>query len=286
MKLLLSFLVVAGALCAQTSVKRLPNCVQPFLLTADGSSLQLDNRGLGCNVWAMVYEKYGNTAAGSVEFEAAGSNANGGTAGLTFASFPSSPTLGSNPSTALFASVWFAGGAPFVRVTVTGLDGTLRGNIFGWVGDPGSAGGSGGGGVTSNVDIVSSITLPVDIVSPIPLPISGTIDITQPQACELQAGVSFSGTALAEIVPASGSLIPQICSIVLSSDTATTLTFARGTGANCGTGTVTLASFPAVLGIGIDAQSNRATFAGAASSAICISSSVSATIGGIVFYHY
>ncbi len=286
MRILLSFLLLAGALLAQSQVKGVPNCVQPFLLTADGSSPALDNRGLGCNVWAVVIEKFGNTGAGSVEFEAARSNGSGGNTGLTFATFPSAPTLGSNPETAVFASTWFAGGAPFVRVTVTGLDGTLRGNIFGWIGTPGAAGGSGGGGVSSNVDIVSSITLPVDIVSPVPMPVQGTVDVTQSQACALQTNVAFSGTALLQIVPASGSLVPKICSVVLSSDTATTITFARGTGTNCGTGTTTLASFPSVLGIGLDPQSNRADFSATASNAICISSSASATIGGIVFYHY
>lgn len=280
---ILVFVLAAAAAIAQSNVRTVPNCVQTFNLTADGSSGNLDNRGTGCNSWAMVYEIWGGTGAGSVEFEASVSGPAGTNVGLSFASFPSAPVSGSNPSTATFASVWFLGGAPFTRVTVTGLNGTLRGTIFGWVTEASQSSG-GGGGVTSNVDIVSSIPLDVNILGPSPLPVSGTV--TAAQKCTTWARINFSGTANAQIIPASGALTPVICSLVVSSDTATTIGLSRGTGANCGTGTTVMTTFPSVLGLGLDPQSNQSTFGAAASAAVCINSTVSAAIGGLVFYRY
>lgn len=275
-------LVGAGTLSAQNT-RVIPNCSLPFTLIADGAMAQpLDNRGTGCNVWAVVFEKFGGAGAGSVTFQAARSNASGGNTGLSWATFPSAPLgSGSNPETAVFASVWFQGGAPFVRVSASGLDSTLRGTIFGWVANPGGAeAGGGGGGVTSMVDIVASIPLDVNILSPSPLP------VTEAQVCTSQAAISFSGTANAQIIAASGSLTPVICMIVLTSDTSTNIGVTRGTGANCGTGTTTLLTLTSSLGAVLDYQSNRSTFAAAASNAVCINSSASATITGQVFYRY
>jgi hypothetical protein len=268
-KLGLLFLLAWLPAFAQTTVRGVPNCTRPFTLDADGNSNQLDNRGLGCNVWAVVFEKFGGAGAGTVTFQAARSNASGGETGLTWATFPSAAVIGTNPETAVFASVWFVGGAPFVRVNVSGLDSTLRGNIWGWVATPGAAS-SGGGGATSNVDIVASIPLTV----------------SQAQVCTTHANISFTGTGNNQVIAASGALTPIICSIILSSDTSTTLTITRGTGANCGTGTATMATFPALAGVALDPQANLSTFSATASSAICVGSSVSATVGGIVFYRY
>lgn len=270
--LALSFLLAALA-AAQSSVKVAPDCASNIKLDGDGRTAVLDVRSLGCNVWVASWENAPPSGSLSVTVESAPTSSNLPGAWVTYTGSVSAGCT--NPCTDEVGTLILSGYVSWISISATGVN-QLRGRLLGWK-DP-AVGGS--GGVIPN-------PLPVDIVSPSPVPISGTIDVTQSQACESQASITYSGTSRLEIVPASGSLIPKICAVVLSSDTATTITFHRGTGANCGTGTTTLASFPSVLGIGIDAQANRSNFsANVAANAICISSSVSATIGGIVFYHY
>lgn len=264
---------------AQSSpVRIVADCVLSFNVTATGNSSVFDNRFTGCDNWQVYWETYGATPAATITFQQAPSDSSGSSNG-TWATFSGTPQLGSNPSTATVGTILVQNFQPWVRVNVAGLTGTVRGAILGCK-LPCSLPGGSGGGVTSDVNIVSSIPLDVVLTSPNPVP------VTQSQVCTSWARINFSGTANAEIIPASGALTPIICSIVVSSDTATTIGLARGTGTNCGTGTTTMTTFPSVLGIGLDPQSNNSTFGAAASAAVCLNSSVSAAIGGVVFYRY
>ena len=277
--LLIAFMaLLVGRADGQSSVTINPDCVFNFSGNATGATSSFDNRSSRCAYWRLTWEVYGAGAAVSGTFQDAPSN-NAGTAAGTFVTFAGSTESGSNPSTAVNSTASFSGFYPWLRVNFTSLTGSYRGTLLGWK-EPSALGGSGGGGVTSDVNIVSSITLPVDIVSPDPLPVSVG------QSCTSWARINFSGTANAEIIPASGALTPIICSLVVSSDTATTIGLSRGTGVNCGTGTTVMTTFPSVLGLGLDPQSNQSTFGAAASAAICLNSTASATIGGIVFYRY
>lgn len=279
---LLSILFVAFGGCAfgQAQTQLVADCVLNFTLTdASPTSFTMNNTLKGCDNFQVTWETFGATPAATVTLQLAPSNA-AGTAAGTFITFPGTPLLGTNPSTSTIGNLVIQGNAPWVRMLGAGISGTVRGQVLGCRLPCSLSSGSGGGGVTADVNIVSSIPLDVVVTSPDPLP------VTQAQVCTLTANISNTGSGNIQIIPISGTSIPIICSIVVSSDTYTTLTIRYGTGTNCGTGTTTLATFPAVQGIGLDPQSNNATFPAIAGQAMCIGSSVSATIGGIVFYRY
>lgn len=104
-------------------------------------------------------------------------------------------------------------------------------------------------------------------------------------SCQSVASVTFTAASGSlQVVALSASKIIRICSIALSSDTATNITLQNGTGANCGTGTTSLSgAFQNVLSLVIPFGADSALRV-PVSNAFCINSSVAATIGGVVTY--
>lgn len=105
------------------------------------------------------------------------------------------------------------------------------------------------------------------------------------QSCPNSASITFSAASgTLEIVALTASQIVFVCSIDLSSDTATNITLQYGTGSNCGTGTTSISGALQNVLSWSHNWGPEAALRTAASNAFCVTSSVAATIGGVITY--
>jgi hypothetical protein len=262
------FLLLTPLATGQTTVQINPQCVLSFSIAANGNSSSFNNTNWGCNNWAISYEIYGATPAGTVTFQQAPSNS-AGTAAGTFTTFSGTPLTGSNPSTATLSSITIQGYAPWVRVNASGLTGTLRGMILGCRLPCSLSSGSGGGG-SSSVTVTNFPNIGYGLPACTSTP--------------SRAVISLTGTGLSQVIAASGSTSIKICKIQLAGNAATTLQFSQGTGSNCATGTSNIfggSGLPNVTNVAFDYDGGMILDA---SQAFCISSSVAAAISGVVTY--
>lgn len=104
-------------------------------------------------------------------------------------------------------------------------------------------------------------------------------------SCPNSATITFSAASgTLEIVALTSSQIIRICHVSLSSTVATNITLVYGTGSNCGTGTTSISgAYQGVTTLALDFRIGAEPRT-AASNAFCITSSVSATVGGMVTY--
>lgn len=103
--------------------------------------------------------------------------------------------------------------------------------------------------------------------------------------CPNSAPITFSAASgTLEIVALTSLQTIRICHISLSSTVATNITLVYGTGTNCGTGTTSLSgAYQQVTSMALDFGATGA-LRPAVSNAFCVTSSVSATVGGLVTY--
>lgn len=103
--------------------------------------------------------------------------------------------------------------------------------------------------------------------------------------CPNQAVITFSAASgTLQIVALSAGKIIYICHISLSSTVATNITFVYGTGTNCGTGQGAISgTYQQVTSMALDLGS-IAAMRTIASNEFCVTSSVVATVGGMVSY--
>jgi hypothetical protein len=261
--------VLIGRADGQSSVTVNPDCVFNFSGNATGATTSFDNRTSRCAYWRLTWEVYGAGAAVSGTFQDAPSN-NAGTAAGTFVTFAGTTQSGSNPSTAVNSTGTYSGFYPWVRVNFTSLTGSYRGTLLGWK-EPSATSSGGGGGVASHV-IVDSGNINVDNF---PAALACATDATSTLAVSF---TTLSGSQ--QLVAASGSTRIYVCSILVTSDTTVNLKLVTGTGSNCGTGTADLTGpFTSVIGFGYGNQ-----FRTAASQALCLNTSASASGGGLLVY--
>ncbi len=104
-------------------------------------------------------------------------------------------------------------------------------------------------------------------------------------SCPNSATITFSAASgTLEIVALTSTQIIRICHISLSSTVATNVTLVYGTGTNCGTGTTSISgAYQNVTTLALDFRIGAEPRT-AASNAFCVTSSVSATVGGMVTY--
>lgn len=237
-------------------VSEQPQCVGKF--NASGVSSPINNTLLGCNNWQITYENYGASHAITVTFQEAPSNA-AGTAPGTYQLFTNAPISGTNPSTVQYGEMTFQGYAPWVRVNVTGLTGSVRGQILGCrlpCSLPSSSGGGGGSSVTvtnfPSCFSESTITAPISVSS------SGSTQILGP----------VPGTTY------------RVCALSISMASAVNITFNQGNGTACASSTAALSgAYQAVLGLALDTPITLTSGLG-----FCISLSSAVTGGGTITY--
>lgn len=274
MKTLL-LLLLASPLFAQSLVRLQPDCVLSFTIQANGSSSNFDNRFSMCDNWSVDWETYGGSPAATVTFQGARSNSTGTTPG-TYGTFSGTTISGSNPSTSLASSYQATGFQPWVRLTVSGLSGSVRGQIIGCR-LPCSLTSGGGGGGGGNVVVTNF---------PDPQNTSPNVAYGLP-ACSSnpsRQAISITGTGALQIIAASGSLSIKLCKVQLAANAATTIQFSQGTGTNCGTGTANIfggSGLPNITNVALDYDGGMIL---SASQAFCISSSVASAISGVVTY--
>jgi hypothetical protein len=236
-----------------------PDCVQNFTFTANGSTTAYNAISSACLNWNMSYESTGFSAL-SLVVETAPNN--GGVPG-SWTTFTAAS--GSNPNTTTTsASSTFAGFFPFIRITLSSSTGTgtIKGTLYGY--KNGSGGGSGGGGGSSTITNFTTCN-------------NGSNTL-------VRSAFTFTASGNTQIVAASGSTTVTVCGIYATTDAATFLKLTQGTGANCGTGTTDLTSYPTgtsynELGFVIDFP-----LPATASNAVCISSAAVVNGGGVALF--
>lgn len=274
--LTLLFLIFCASLSlsAQSLVRLQPDCVLSFTISANGSSSNFDNRFSMCDNWSVDWETYGGSPAATITFQGARSNA-AGTAPGTYGTFSGTTISGSNPSTSLASSYQATGFQPWVRLNVSGLTGSVRGQIIGCrLPCSLTSGGGGGGGSVTVTNFPDPQNTNPNVAYGLP-------------ACSSnpsRQAISITGTGALQIIAASGSLSIKLCKVQLAANAATTVQFSQGTGTNCGTGTANIfggSGLPNITNVALDYDGGMILSAG---QAFCISSSVASAISGVVTY--
>jgi hypothetical protein len=273
MKLLLTLLLLSVAAFGQQT-KLLPDCVLNVIIASpSGNSAEFDNRSIGCNNWQMTWQTWGASAASTLTFQQAPSNVTNTGSG-TFVTFSGTPIQGSNPSTAIAGNLTIQGFAPWVRIRGTGITGTIQGQLLGCrlpCSLPGSA-----GGVGSSVTVTNF---------PNPQNVSGSVSITNAQVCAQDATTVLSidqqplGVGALEIIALSGSTRIYVCGFTASWNTSAQFSIVSGTGSNCGTGQVVLATYINAISVGLDVP-----FRTLAGRALCLKTDTSINVGGQIVY--
>lgn len=289
-----------------------PECNFTFTLDNLHSSVVFNNQTHGCYFYAVNYFTSGFTAI-SLTYESAPNGVNSSTPGtwVAFSGFPVSAT-GDNAQAAIGVSSW-------TRIRLVSFSGTglITGQITGVpLGGTntiamGQAGSSTGPPLPIRIDLLGSL-LPsgsnfaatptgnsltqytpkvndgaggvASFNQSYPYVYNGsTMDLQY--VCPSSAPITFaaaSGTL--QLVGLTAGQIIRVCHISLASDTATNITFSYGTGSNCGTGNVAITgAYNGVKTLALDFGPSAALRTIAAN-AFCITSSVSATIGGVISY--
>jgi|SRR5882672_1082216 len=103
-------------------------------------------------------------------------------------------------------------------------------------------------------------------------------------ACDSSASILYSAASGAkQLIALTASRIIYVCSLILSSDTVTNITLEYGTGSVCATGTTTLFD-PLQNVLSLTTPDFKGAIRTPAGNALCIVSSATATIGGVVTY--
>ena len=104
-------------------------------------------------------------------------------------------------------------------------------------------------------------------------------------SCTNSAPVTISAGTDTVLVSGVAATNIKICHIDFVSDTSATFTIRQGTGSTCGTGTATLAgAYPNIITFAQDYQPMAPLKTTVAANDICLHSSASATVGGVVIY--
>lgn len=239
------------------------DCIIQFDITASGGTIPssggFDNRQIGCNSWQLSYGNFGFSGL-SLVIQSAPDNNNTpgswGTLGGT-ATFGTNPLTNTSGASNLIQS-YGTNFADWVRVSLSSATGMgfVRGVLLGYRA-AGSAGTSGGGGASSNVNLtqVASVNVASDgnggiVPGGASTAAADGISNTQilPQfdnagtpgagvsrifpyvfngstwdrdfTCPNSVQVALSGTAYTQIVAASGSTVIRVCKIFVTSASA------------------------------------------------------------------
>lgn len=287
--LLLFVLCCAGKVRAQTQqVQVNPNCQISFSFTVAGSSAGLANYGAGspgggngCTSWVLLYANIGFTAyTVTVQSAQAATTTTPGTWGT----YGGTVESGSNPVMCSMSCAPSSGqtflsngtvGAPWIRVTVSGLSGSgvVFGILQGYTYGSGSGGGGGGSGCAGTV-ATPCVTGAEN---------SSLAAVTD-NTCDMSAVISISGSGLTQIVAASSGKKVRICHVSLSNSAGSTVQLEYGTGTNCGMGTAALTGvYQNVATMGLDFPV-RSELTAPSGDAVCLNYGTSVTAGGTVVY--
>lgn len=312
-KLLLP-LAVAGLALAQPqqAMQQAPDCGPWYFQTsADGNSTVVlngagDNRFIGCTSWTVAYSSTGFTGV-SLTFQ----SAPGATAIGTWVSFAGTTDSGTNPmvstsgGTSTFSNPTNVA-ISFVRlnVDVTGT-GTVSAVYYGFRTGP-SAGGGGGGGGTISCDAPGCVVIgpeapgaaatedPVQVSGVNPdgeverflLDANGRAQTSALEACPNTLRVNVAATGPTEVIPLTAGQTIRVCGFTVGVDAggAIDMSFVYGTGANCGTGTTTLAGpFDQITAFG-PTFSQGAPLTVPEGNALCLTNSAATAVTGVVIY--
>lgn len=262
-RLLLFFVLAAGAVRAQPIFSQ-PDCfIQVFQSAAVGVSGSFDNRGVGCVDWTVVYTSQG-FAAVSLEFDSAPDS--NGTPGA-FVAFAGTIVSGSNPNTTLNQSLMqFNGYFPWLRlnfVSKTGT-GTLTAMAFGF--RP----------IAFNTFKTNNITQ-----------IGGNnVFACTGSGQANQALFNLSSSGNQQVIPLSGTNRILICHIDLSMASSVDLKLTQGTGSNCAASTADVTGlYKNVVTFSQD-YGPFAPLVIASGDAACINLSANVVGGGVVIFTY
>lgn len=154
--ILLALAASAWAQQQQPSQARKPDCLLYFTLTQSTlNSAFISNATVGCYTWSVSYISNGFSGETVTVQSAPDASGVPGT-WTTFVGGAGSPTVGTNPMTAItYSSVQLLGYNPWVRVNLSGLTGTgtVQGIISGFLPGASSSGGGGGGGSSPNAHV-------------------------------------------------------------------------------------------------------------------------------------
>lgn len=305
---MLKKLILIAALCG--SAFAAPECNFTFTLDNTHTSVQFNNQTHGCYFWAVNYFSSGFSAL-SLTFEGAPNGINSSTPGtfVQFTGFPVS-VVGDNAQAGVGVNSWVR-----VRLASSTGTGTITGQITGVplggtnVVAMGQAGSSTGPPLPIRVDILGALLpsgqsyTPTDATAntefvqnanngglsapafynTFPYKFAGATWYRD-FACNLSAPITFSAASgTLQIVGLTATQIIYVCHVSLASDTATNITLIHGTGTNCGTPTAFSGAYNGVKTLALD-FGPEAALRTLASEEFCISSSATATIGGIVSY--
>lgn len=280
-----------------------------------------DNRFIGCTSWTLQYTATGFVGL-TITFQSSPGSSTP-TGFVTFAGTVVTGSAVMTSTTGQI-STYSNGTVvtPFVRVLFQPggagtLDGVLYGYKTGYTGGS-SSGGSGCAGTIATPCIVAGPAASGAALSGAPVRI-GISDGTNAQnvvsastvgdastgvgvptsqetlyngatfdrrfACTNQAVITISSGTDAVIVSGVAAKTTRICHLDFASDTQATFTIRQGTGVTCGTNTATLAGgYPNILTLAEDYTPLAPLLTTVAARDVCIHSSASATIGGVVIY--
>lgn len=245
----------------QSNVVVQPDCIASFVFTTTGTQ-QINNISAACLNWTVDYTSTGFSAISLVVETAPNASGVPG----SWSTFTAA--TGSNPNTsAVGATSTFASGTAyyaFVRVNLASITGTgkVTGTLYGYKnGAAAGSGGGGGGTVISNLTVCSN----------------GSNTLTS-------APFTFTSPGNTQIVAASAGKTITVCGFVSYTDAATFLKLTQGTGANCGSSTTDVTSYPTgssytILGLAVDFPLVLAI-----SDALCVNSAANVNGGGAVLY--
>ena len=209
---------------------------------AGAPSQNLDNTARGCNSWVLTYWSVGITTE-IYEVQRATAIADGSAGAWS----PMVAITGSNPfAPAAYGTATFSGWAPWVRVTQ-----------------------SGGGAPAPGAQFIGSLLgwADPDAVSP---------------PCALQAPLSLSAVGNTEVIPAVAGQSIRVCAFYWNSATAQDIQITAGTGAHCGTGTVSITGlFRQAASLSL---SPAFGFRAAPGQALCVNQGAAVNSGGIILY--
>lgn len=299
MKRLLFLAFLALPLVGQTQQKIQPDCTLGSIgfAGAPQNSSFFDNRptspntGPPCTSWELDYTATAGIPTISIQIQEAPNNNGvpGSFTTITGATLTATP-FGSIRVTTAATPGYF----PFLQVHITTLSaGTVTAVLNGWRDNAASISGGGGGGGSGcpGTDMTPCVVIgPTAIGSPPTNPpvqiadVDGAGNIITPSYATIGTPISLSlVTGENQIIAASGSTVIRITNISVGMTTAGTVSITAGTGANCGTSTVTLwGPYPSnTTGF---AQDFAGILLAPAGDAVCLDFGATVTAGGGVLY--
>ena len=281
-------------------------CNFTFTLDNAHTVFTFNNQAAGCYFWNVNYFTAGFSAV-TITFEFAPNGVNSSTPGAfsAFTPWPLSITgdlaqgssgiaswvrvrLVSSTGTGTVTGQIIGASLGGTNVIVNGANGLpIRTNIFGNLLVSEAVVSALTDGATNSPDIlgVGNGAVNVAAYSPtLPFAFNGATWDRQ-FVCPLSAPITFTASSGSlQIVGLTAAQIIRVCHVSLASDTATNITLQYGTGSNCAGGTTALTgAYNGVKTLALD-FGPEAALRTASANAFCVSSSASATIGGVVSY--